>query len=72
MGIVKISDELHEELRVAAKAFDRSLNSQAEHWLKVGMICELSRRYHYEDIMALLLKHSELEIAQILKKLKSS
>ncbi len=34
MGIVKISEEIHDELREASRVFDRSLNSQAEHWIK--------------------------------------
>ncbi|BCQ47859.1 hypothetical protein ERHA55_53860 (plasmid) [Erwinia rhapontici] len=34
MGIVKISDLMHENLRIASQAMSRSINSQAEHWLK--------------------------------------
>lgn len=41
MGIVKISDLMHENLRIASQAMSRSINSQAEHWLKIGMLGEL-------------------------------
>ncbi|MFG1489483.1 hypothetical protein ABMA58_09555, partial [Oceanospirillum sp. HFRX-1_2] len=35
MGIVKISDELHDEVRKASSAMVRSINAQAEFWIKV-------------------------------------
>lgn len=41
MGIVKISDLMHENLRIASQAMSRSINAQAEHWLKLGMLAEL-------------------------------
>ena len=41
MGIVKISDGMHENLRVASNALGRSINAQAEHWMRVGMLAEL-------------------------------
>ena len=41
MGIVKISDLMHENLRVAGGALSRSINAQAEHWMRVGMLAEL-------------------------------
>ena len=34
LGIVKIADELHEEIRKASGAMSRSINAQAEFWLK--------------------------------------
>lgn len=40
MGIVKISDKLHEEVRKASNVMSRSMNSQAEFWLKMGMLAE--------------------------------
>lgn len=67
MGIVKISEEIHDELRKSSKAFDRSLNSQAEHWIKIGMLAELGPSRSYVEIMELLLKHHELDISEILK-----
>lgn len=71
MGIVKISDEIHDELRKASEVFDRSLNSQAEHWIKIGMLCELHPSINYEEIRNLLLSYSHLTIDQIIKKAKA-
>lgn len=68
MGIVKISEELHEELRKAAEVFDRSLNSQAEHWIKIGMLSELHPSINYEEIRNLLLGYRDLTIDKIIKK----
>ncbi len=68
MGIVKVSDELHEQVRKASKALDRSLNSQAEHWLKIGMLSELYREKTYEELRNLLFAHDDLSIEGILKK----
>ncbi|MCE9853373.1 ParD-like family protein, partial [Shewanella chilikensis] len=42
MGIIKISDELHEELRKASGLMARSINAQAEFWIKMGMLAELN------------------------------
>jgi hypothetical protein len=68
MGIVKISDEIHSQLRIASKALDRSLNSQAEHWLKIGMLSELYREKTYEELRNLLFENDNLSIEHILKK----
>lgn len=70
MGIVKISDEIHEQVRVASKALDRSLNSQAEHWLKIGMLSELYRDKTYEELRNILFEYDHLSIDNILKKSK--
>lgn len=70
MGIVKISDEIHEQVRKASKALDRSLNSQAEHWLKIGMLSELYRDKNYEDLRNILFEYDHLSIENILKKCK--
>ncbi|WP_439524834.1 ParD-like family protein [Marivita sp.] len=40
MGIVKIGDDLHEELRKSSSVMCRSINAQAEFWIKVGMVAE--------------------------------
>jgi len=70
MGIVKISEKIHNELREASKVFDRSLNSQAEHWIKIGMLAEMHPSINYEDIRDLLFKYSKLRVSEILKKTK--
>lgn len=68
MGIVKVSDEIHEELRKASRAFDRSLNGQAEHWLKIGLLAEVNPSLTYRDLVDLLLLHDELKIESFIKK----
>ena len=70
MGIVKISDEIHEQVRKASKALDRSLNSQAEHWLKIGMLSEMYRDKSYEDLRNMLFELDHLSLDAILKKSK--
>jgi hypothetical protein len=66
MGIVRLSDEVHDQLRKAAKVFDRSLNSQAEHWIKIGMLSEFQPTKDYEQIRNLLFRHENLSIEKII------
>ena len=56
MGIVKISDLMHDNLRDASEALSRSINAQAEHWLRVGMLAELHPELNYTDICQLMLR----------------
>jgi hypothetical protein len=55
MGIVKISEQMHESLRRASGALSRSINAQAEHWLRVGMVAELHPTLSYGEICRVLL-----------------
>ncbi|NWA01811.1 ParD-like family protein [Pseudomonas gingeri] len=59
MGIVKISDELHEQLRMASAAMDRSINAQAEFWIKLGLLAELNPQLGYNDLVNRLLLNRE-------------
>ena len=59
MGIVKISDQLHDQIRVSSAALSRSINAQAEHWLRVGQLAEHHPQLNYEGICALLLQEAE-------------
>lgn len=59
MGIVKISDQFHDQIRVSSAALGRSINAQAEHWLRVGQLAEHHPQLNYEGICALLLKDAE-------------
>ena len=54
MGIVKISDQMHENLRVAGTALSRSINAQAEHWMRVGMLTEMHPDLAYRELCQLL------------------
>lgn len=56
MGIVKISEQMHETLRQTSSALCRSINAQAEHWLRVGMLAELNPRLSYSEICQLLIR----------------
>ncbi|MPS48170.1 ParD-like family protein [Methylobacillus sp.] len=69
MGIVKISEAMHENIRSASNAFSRSINSQAEHWLRVGMLAEMHPQLNYTDICRLLLhiEQSGSEVGNALK-----
>ncbi|MDO9434270.1 ParD-like family protein [Hydrogenophaga sp.] len=60
MGIVKISDLMHENLRVAGTALSRSINAQAEHWMRIGMLTELHPELDHREICQLLVR-AELE-----------
>lgn len=59
MGIVKISEQMHEALRRTSGALSRSINSQAEHWLRVGMLAELNPTLSYREICQLLIQEEE-------------
>ena len=56
MGIVKISDQMHENLRVAGTALSRSINAQAEHWMRVGMLAEMHPELDHREICQLLVR----------------
>lgn len=51
MGIVKIDDELHEETRRASTVMCRSINAQAEFWMKIGMLAEANHTMPFNDIV---------------------
>lgn len=50
MGIVKISDTLHEAAKRMAKAMDRSINAQAEHWMRIGQAIEANPELTYRQV----------------------
>jgi hypothetical protein len=56
MGIVKISEDMHENLRVASDALSRSINAQAEHWMRIGMLAELHPNLDHSDICRVLIR----------------
>ncbi|KGF67105.1 hypothetical protein LL06_24240 [Hoeflea sp. BAL378] len=51
MGIVKIDDDLHEQARRASTVMCRSINAQAEFWMKVGMLAEANPTLSFNDIV---------------------
>ncbi|QSR18320.1 ParD-like family protein [Novosphingobium sp. KA1] len=60
MGIVKIADDLHEEVRRASAVMCRSINAQAEFWMKVGMLAEANPTLSFTEIV-----QRELAAAQV-------
>ncbi len=64
MGIVKISEAMHENLRIASGALSRSINAQAEHWLRVGMLAELHPDLSYGQICQLLVQAEQKAVGE--------
>lgn len=62
MGIVKIADELHEEIRKASSVMSRSINAQAEFWVQMGMLAELNPDKTYNELMLELLKKGNVNV----------
>lgn len=56
MGIVKIDDGLHEEVRRASAVMCRSINAQAEFWMKIGMLAEANPALSFNDIVKMQLQ----------------
>ncbi|BCA96953.1 hypothetical protein TUM19329_33140 [Legionella antarctica] len=61
MGIVKISDELHDAAKIMAKAMSRSVNSQAEYWLRIGKVIEENPTFTYADAIIFLVNQAAME-----------
>ncbi|MGA9659691.1 MAG: ParD-like family protein [Asticcacaulis sp.] len=51
MGIVNIDDALHDEVRKAGRVMCRSINAQAEFWMKIGMIAESNPTLSFNEIV---------------------
>ena len=51
MGIVKIDDTLHEDARKASTVMCRSINAQAEFWMKIGMLAETNPTLSFHEIV---------------------
>ncbi|MHC6224497.1 ParD-like family protein [Pseudomonas sp. X10] len=67
MGIVKISDTLHEDLRVASAALSRSINAQAEYWIRIGMLAELHPEANYQELLRQLLRHEQANLKALIQ-----
>lgn len=63
MGIVKIDDELHEEIRKASAVMVRSINAQAEYWMKIGMLAEANPTLSYSQIINEQMKKADINNA---------
>lgn len=65
MGIVKIGDELHEEIRKASSVMVRSINAQAEYRIKIGMLAEANPSMPFSQIMSEQMKHADVDIRKM-------
>ncbi|GAB5349778.1 ParD-like family protein [Alteriqipengyuania sp. 357] len=52
MGLVKIDDELHEQVRRASSVMCRSINAQAEFWMKIGRLAEANPSLSFNEIVS--------------------
>ncbi|MFC0229443.1 ParD-like family protein [Serratia aquatilis] len=66
MGIVKISDVLHDDLRIASLSMSRSINAQAEHWIRIGMLAELNPDLTYSQLVKKMMKDNALTLKEII------
>lgn len=69
MGIVKITDELHNDLRDASGAMARSINAQAEYWMRIGMLAELNPTLTYQQLTRRLLKAGNSSLMELVDEL---
>ena len=63
MGIVKIDEDLHEEVRRASAVLCRSINAQAEFWMKIGMLAEANPTLSFNDIVRIQLRLADVRAA---------
>lgn len=65
MGIVKIDDALHEEVRRASTVMCRSINAQAEFWMKIGMLAEANPALPFNDIVKMQFAAAHVRLADV-------
>lgn len=65
MGIVKIGDELHEDIRRASSVMCRSINAQAEFWMKIGMLAEANPTSTFNDIVKVQLEAADVRLEDV-------
>tara|TARA_R110002167_G_scaffold272894_1_gene479300 strand:- start:166 stop:381 length:216 start_codon:yes stop_codon:yes gene_type:complete len=61
MGIIKISDEVHDHVRQSCQVMSRSINAQAEFWIKMGRLAELNPTATFQELIANELAKSTIE-----------
>jgi len=65
MGIVKVDDDLHEEVRRASTVMCRSINAQAEFWMKIGMLAEANPTLSFNEIVKTQFAAANVQCAQL-------
>ncbi|EMN8465901.1 ParD-like family protein [Klebsiella oxytoca] len=71
MGIVKISDLLHDDIRDASKAMSRSVNAQAGYWIRLGMMSELYPELNHQQIKLMMLKSGSDRLLEVINAINS-
>ncbi|MEN8626147.1 ParD-like family protein [Psychrobacter proteolyticus] len=66
MGIVKIDDELHEDIRKASAVMVRSINAQAEYWVKIGMLAEANPNMSYNQIINEQMRQADVNVRNLI------
>lgn len=66
MGIVKIDDDLHEEIRKASSVMVRSINAQAEYWMKIGMLAESNPNMSYNQIINEQMRQADINVGNLI------
>ncbi|MAB25060.1 ParD-like family protein [Pseudomonas sp. 5Ae-yellow] len=66
MGIVKISEDLHEDIRKASSVMVRSINAQAEYWIKIGMLAEANPDMSFSQIIREQMQQADIGIRKII------
>lgn len=59
MGLVKIDDALHEDVRRASAVMCRSINAQAEFWMKMGKLAEANPAMTFNAIVKAQIEAAE-------------
>jgi len=65
MGIIKISDELHDDIRKSSTVMSRSINAQAEFWMKMGRLAELNPNLTFSELIAQELANANADEAPL-------
>ncbi|CAM3714206.1 MULTISPECIES: ParD-like family protein [Halomonas] len=65
MGIVKIDDQLHEDIRRASAVMVRSINAQAEYWIKIGMLAETNPGMTFSEIVREQMKKADINVGEV-------
>ena len=65
MGIVKIDNDLHEEVRRASGVMCQSINAQAEFWIKIGRLAEANPTLSFNDIVKMQLEAADAPLADL-------
>ena len=67
MGIIKISDDVHDDVRRASQVMSCSINAQAEFWIKIGRLAERNPTMSFSEIIQMELdKADALEAAEMI------